>query len=1710
MKKITLLFLVCTCLLSQYNLFAQRKMEKLDRGVVGIWRGERQLYVSWRYLATDPEEISFNVYRQIGAQAPVKLNAEPVTQSTNLLVGVTTSRTVASRLFVKPIINGVEVDDAGGYWDLNNPWDLANSATSRIVRDYDFEPIPGVSVPMPMKFCWPADLTGDGKYDFVLDRQNYGATDEDGSGGDDDYPYPRVETYSSEGQFMWRVNVGPNIKICNGHNDMVTAYDMDGDGKAEVMLITGEGTIFADGAVITGTNGQVTDYRNRAGSAPQWLSIVDGETGVEIDRAEIPHFNQLITTRTDSWKEMAGHFIIAYLDGINPSLIYQYKNRLANGNFQGALAAWRLIDKKLVLQWSHRDYNDQHDFHQVRVADVDGEGRDDFVEGGYVINSNGTLHHRNVDAIHGDRHMVGDIDPDRHGLEHFVIQQDNPKTLGMALYDAATGELLRSVYMSGVGDVGRGACAAFDPTIRGLQFASTMHNRAVYDSNGNPTGYTINRNPCEPVWWDGDLSREHSSSSDGAGKNYIVDKFNPSTKGWDRIFTMGNENIGKGQWYLESTSTRASPAFRGDILGDWREDLIFVRRDYSGFAIVSTTDVSPHRIYCLMQNPAFRAQTTARGYYQSSDVDYYLAEDMPKPPVPPVQKADLYYTGSGWIDDNNIPAVYADGKSIMFDIRGGNSTYTLNDDLSPSRVWLINPKGKDYTFDGDGKFTGAMDLTKTLQGTATLNGDHDYTGITRISEGKLFVNGSLASKVRVDARGVIGGSGTLQGGIIVEIGLNMEGGRIEPGNGAQRGTLTILGDLKLPGRNTLVFDIHQSDPLKNDLLVIDGDFMVAGNDHTIIINSPVKLEPETITLITYTGATNASRENFRVRGMEGIPYNLIFEPNAIKLEIRASREAGNVVWNGDVNEIWNMETANFLSDGDEAIFVPNDVVTFNDAAVRKTIAINETMPVGGMIFNNNTDFTISGRGVIGGSGGLTKTGTGSLSLLTSNNTFTGSVDFSDGALIVASLKDGGLSSSIGASSSVASNWIMKNATLRTTAQMATNRNMQVVGKLTVNNPNSDNSVMMSGNIGGSNATLEVTGNGTLTLSGSNTFTNVILREGLLLLGTANANRSSFGNAKVTLMGGIFRMFNINLTSDTGPFVNEIEVPEGASARWDLPGRWRFENKLTGSGTVQIYVPYVRSDFNGDWSDFSGTIQFVRGGYSYGSGGDVRLNNEAARNLGKASVNLAENTFLYVATNGSGEASAGATITIGALSGSGGISGRNSLVIGAKNTNTTYSGSINSGGGRLTKQGTGDFTLSGANSYTGGTTINGGRLIVANASGSATGTGNVTVNSTGILMGTGNISGSVTVNIGGVIMSGLSETQIGSLKMGANSNSSVVVREDAVIVVKIEKPNKDMLVITGRLTLENPVLQIKNLGAQFASGDSIVIFSATAGITGNVQLDAPPLPEGLAWDLSSLTVSGAIKVSKLQPPSNDATLSNLTVSTGSLTPDFEAGVTDYTVIIDRNVESITLTSTANHSEATVSGDGIKTVGASNNVFEIVVTAQDGSTKTYTVTVLKEFVVTFDPNGGALPDDEESAVRRVLEYQPIGVLPVPVKTGYMFESWNTRQDGNGKAVSATTVVKSDMTLYAKWIMLTSASEYHGSDWSVYPNPANNTVSVSGLAGEELITMFDVSGRLWIHTKASREKEDISVNDLPKGTYLVKITKGNEEMTIKLVIQ
>lgn len=88
-------------------MHAQRYMEKLGRAMVAINQGDGRVYVGWRMLGTDPHNLAFNLYRSTGGASPVKLNDQPITQSTNWVDNaVDLSQT--NSYFVRPVLNGRE------------------------------------------------------------------------------------------------------------------------------------------------------------------------------------------------------------------------------------------------------------------------------------------------------------------------------------------------------------------------------------------------------------------------------------------------------------------------------------------------------------------------------------------------------------------------------------------------------------------------------------------------------------------------------------------------------------------------------------------------------------------------------------------------------------------------------------------------------------------------------------------------------------------------------------------------------------------------------------------------------------------------------------------------------------------------------------------------------------------------------------------------------------------------------------------------------------------------------------------------------------------------------------------------------------------------------------------------------------------------------------------------------------------------------------------------------------------------------------------------------------------------------------------------------------------------------------------------------------------------------------------------------------------
>jgi len=238
-----------TLLILMTRASAQRQMEKLGRGVVAINQGDGRVYVGWRMLGTDPDNIAFNVYRN-----NTRVNSQPITESTNL---VDNNGSTSAAYTVRIVINGFEGEpfEPAGVWTQNY-----------------------LSIPLQTpEGCTPndasvGDLDGDGEYEIVLHQAPRGR-DNARSGMTDE---PIFEAYKLDGTFLWRINLGKNIRE-GAHYTQFMVYDLDGDGKAEFACKTADGTVDGKGKVIGDAH---ADYRNSRGyilDGPEFLTIFDGQ-----------------------------------------------------------------------------------------------------------------------------------------------------------------------------------------------------------------------------------------------------------------------------------------------------------------------------------------------------------------------------------------------------------------------------------------------------------------------------------------------------------------------------------------------------------------------------------------------------------------------------------------------------------------------------------------------------------------------------------------------------------------------------------------------------------------------------------------------------------------------------------------------------------------------------------------------------------------------------------------------------------------------------------------------------------------------------------------------------------------------------------------------------------------------------------------------------------------------------------------------------------------------------------------------------------------------------------------------------------------------------------------------------------------------------------------------------------------------------------------
>lgn len=564
---------------------AQRVVEKLNRGLaVAPSTGGKGVYLSWRLLDTDASDAGFHVYREANGKVR-RLTGKPVTKTCDF-------------------IDHAPVQGRAAYWVTSvaketkaiasakvevEPGKLANYTSIRLKND---EKAGKIAL---------ADLNGDGVYDYVIRTPETNV--DPGMPGDTTGKTYKISAYLNDGTWLWTYDMGPGIEPGIWYSPFIV-YDFNGDGKAEV-AIKSAGTDY------------IKNEKGRVCGGSEYLSVLDGMTGREIDRVDWPERNDRYGNLIRQNRNQMG---VAYLDGKTPCIL------AARGTYKLMVVdAWQLKDDKLQRLWRW-DGDEENPVvrsmgaHSMVTADVDGDGRDEVMLGSCMLDDNGTLLWSSG-LGHSDKAYLCKLRPDSEGLQVFMVSE--PKKTdgrGVSVVDACTGKLLWGIGQTTY-HVGDGMVADFDPAHPGLEcFASEDRKGGSTDkylltADGKKLNTTNAGVPgCRNwIWWDGDLLRE-------------------TFKGDDNRWGAGSSSNGKKQSVWKWQGETLTEGIEGDILlmadmeGDWREELITALP--GELRIYRTNIPAQDRRVTLMQDPLYRSYVAHRsmGYPQAPVPGYYLGE----------------------------------------------------------------------------------------------------------------------------------------------------------------------------------------------------------------------------------------------------------------------------------------------------------------------------------------------------------------------------------------------------------------------------------------------------------------------------------------------------------------------------------------------------------------------------------------------------------------------------------------------------------------------------------------------------------------------------------------------------------------------------------------------------------------------------------------------------------------------------------------------------------------------------------------------------------------------------------------------------------------------------------------------------------------------------------------------------------------------------
>ncbi|WP_294333614.1 rhamnogalacturonan lyase [uncultured Sphingomonas sp.] len=599
-----------------------RQVERLDRALIAVPGANGGVHVAWRLLGTDSKSTGFTLYRDGKPIARIAVN-----QPTSFL---DKAGTPASRYALA--VNGGAAGAPVGVWAggyLAVPLDKPADRTTPEGETYSYS-ANDVSV---------GDLDGDGRYELIVKWYPSIAKDNAFAGYTGE---TLIDAYTLEGRKLWRIDLGRNIRS-GAHYTQFMVFDLDGDGRAEIAMKTADGTIDGTGkaigdpskdwrhgdasvevpdrtgSTVTGDGRKMANLKGRILNGPEYLTVFDGRTGRALATAPYAPPRGADTEAGlkalwgDGYGNRSERYLagVAYLDGHRPSLVF------GRGYYaRSTLAAWDWRDGKLTQRWlfdsatpGNETYGDNGN-HQLSVADVDGDGRDEVIYGSMAIDDDGKgLWSSGLG--HGDTMHVGDLDPTRPGLEKFGVHEEMRRSgnRGAAMLDARTGELLWST--PATSDTGRGIAVDIDPRFPGAE-AWASNSPDLYDARGKviPGGHPRAANFS--IYWDGDALAE------------LLDGTRITKWDWT---THSEKLLLDPPGTTSNNGTKRNPSLSADILGDWREELVLPSTDSRELRIYATPWPTAIRLPTLMHDPVYRLgiawQNTA--YNQPPHLSFDLA-----------------------------------------------------------------------------------------------------------------------------------------------------------------------------------------------------------------------------------------------------------------------------------------------------------------------------------------------------------------------------------------------------------------------------------------------------------------------------------------------------------------------------------------------------------------------------------------------------------------------------------------------------------------------------------------------------------------------------------------------------------------------------------------------------------------------------------------------------------------------------------------------------------------------------------------------------------------------------------------------------------------------------------------------------------------------------------------------------------------------------